>query len=65
LMLNLKEIISLCFLSAQPFYIAHNIMDEPKTSGFFFNAAIVALPPIVTPIELPMQEIASIKAMPI
>ena len=43
---------------------AHKIIDFPKMVGFFFRAAIVAFPPIVTPTLLPIQDMASMIAIP-
>ena len=43
---------------------AHSIMEEPKISGFFFREAIVALPPMVTPIALPIQDTVNMTAIP-
>ena len=44
---------------------AQRIIDLPKISGFFLRAPMVALPPIVTPYVLPIQDRANINARPV
>ena len=44
---------------------AQRIIDLPKMSGFFLRAPIVALPPMVTPYVLPIQDRANINARPV
>lgn len=44
---------------------AQRIIDLPKMSGFFFSAPMVALPPMVTPYVLPIQDRANMNARPV